>query len=969
MITPRSTRLVRVPDLRGFRDAIADLASGGDPLAARDRLIIVPTRAAAAQLTRTIDERLLQRHGAVLLPELVSRAELYTCLADRLAHCPRLLNPFEREVLLTVSSRTAEAAGARPPFRLRPALVAAMLDFYDSLQRYQKDVATFERLVLGTLEPSAESDRGAERLVRQTRFLAAAFREFEQRCSETGALDEHSLRRALIATPSRRPWRHVIATVLERSVDEYGLWPCDFDLFARLPGLERIDVVVTDECLAGAMHERMHALFPGIEECRAAGCPEPRGQPVLVVPSDTGFVHTARDREDEVAVFARRVKALARQERPPALDRVAFVVRRPLPYVYLTRDVLQSAGIPCQMFDALPLAAEPFAAALDLVFSAVTSNFTRTSLVALLGSPHFSFEHRGHTIGPMDVAALDRALSQSGYLGDVAALKSFAAGAPPPCTNAAAAAVAIAQRLAVLREPAPAPVHLHGVQQFIAAQEVLPASDDPLRERLLRARGAILGALASLRMAHAAYDTAPGEFATLAATIRRWIEGQTFAPRAGERGVHIIDADSARYADFECVQLAGLIEGEWPDRPRRDIFYSPGLLRDLGWRSEVERIDAARAGFRDLLRLPSKRLLVSTFSLENDNLVAPSSFVDEVEQSGLVAVDEPIDPVRIFEFEALGLSPPRPDVLRDVAKQWAQLRLKASTDMAPRGMTTGHAPAAFSVSALERYQDCPFKFFAAEVLRLEEPLEDEPGLSPRERGRFIHEVFQRFFQEWDRRDSPAITSEQLDDAREVFLKVVEPLLARLPDAEAALERTRLFGSAIVVGIVDQVLALEASRPEKVVERWLEYRLEGAFTLGADDRRVSLKGVADRIDLFDGRRLRVIDYKSGYAPNVKRALQVPVYALCASERLAARGGEPWAVDEAAYIVLSGKRTLVPVIRRGSCDQAAILGEARQRLFDIVDSIGRGEFPVRPYDPMICSYCAFASVCRKDYVDAD
>ena len=31
---------------------------------------------------------------------------------------------------------------------------------------------------------------------------------------------------------------------------------------------------------------------------------------------------------------------------------------------------------------------------------------------------------------------------------------------------------------------------------------------------------------------------------------------------------------------------------------------------------------------------------------------------------------------------------------------------------------------AFSVSALERYQDCPFKFFASDVLRLEEVPED-----------------------------------------------------------------------------------------------------------------------------------------------------------------------------------------------------------------------------------------------------
>ena len=146
--------------------------------------------------------------------------------------------------------------------------------------------------------------------------------------------------------------------------------------------------------------------------------------------------------------------------------------------------------------------------------------------------------------------------------------------------------------------------------------------------------------------------------------------------------------------------------------------------------------------------------------------------------------------------------------------------------------------------------------------------------------------------------------------------MAEPLLARFSEAEALLERARLFGSAISVGIVDVVLGLEASRPTAVRERWLEYRLEGEFSLGASEGpRVSLKGVADRIDLMDGNRLRVIDYKSGYPPNPKRALQAPIYALCAQERLEQRDARAWQIDEAAYVAFAGKKPLVPVVRAG------------------------------------------------------
>jgi ATP-dependent helicase/nuclease subunit B len=325
--------------------------------------------------------------------------------------------------------------------------------------------------------------------------------------------------------------------------------------------------------------------------------------------------------------------------------------------------------------------------------------------------------------------------------------------------------------------------------------------------------------------------------------------------------------------------------------------------------------------------------------------------LDDVEAAALDAVEWAADGTQIFDYEARGLNGTPP----------------AAADPRYQGMTDGYQAPAFSLSALERYQDCPFKFFASEVLRLEELPEDEPALSPRARGRFIHEVFQRFFEAWDARGAGTITSDRLDEARTLFEDVAAPLLERLPEADAGLERARLFGSAIAVGIVDVVLGLEAARPIEVRERWLERRFDGQFTLGAPDgRTVSLKGVADRIDLLDGNRLRVIDYKSGYPPEIKRALQVPVYALCAREALRQRDGEPWTIDEAAYVAFSGKRPLVPVIREGAADAEGTLTAARDRLYEVLDGVAGGLFPPRPHEPRMCTYCAYASVCRKDYV---
>ncbi|MBI3047141.1 MAG: PD-(D/E)XK nuclease family protein [Acidobacteria bacterium] len=955
---------MRVPDLQAFRRAVAELACGGTPVDVRDRLVVVPTRAAAAYLTMSIERR-LGGDAAVVLPDFVTRGDLCERFGERLPRHPPLLRGVEREALMGLACRTATGSGIEPPFRLRPGLIAEIVRFYDTLQLNLKQVDTFERLALGVLEPGAADDRGAERLAQQTRFLAAAFREFERLTQESPGIDEHRLRRQLMAEPAPRPWRHVVVAVGDRAWDLYGLYPADWDLLARIPGLERLDIVATDATVAGAVHERIHQLLPGVEEIRH-GPAEASARPLLLAPPGGGPAHVARDREEEVALFAR----LVRRDRT-ALDRTALVVCRPLPYVYVAREVLRSAGIPSQMFDALPLAAEPFAAVLDLVIAAVAGNFARGPALALLRSPHLECGERPPA--PRDLAALDRALSEAGYLGGIEALDRLIAawdeGSGPPAGAGRAVRVlrGLAGELQPLCRAAPAAEHLDLLLTFLTHHERLPGNDDPLRARLLRGRAAVLDILTTLRDAHARFDSTPVDFETVAAAVRRWIDAHTFTPYAGDTGVHVVDPESARFGEFDAVQLAGLVEGEWPESPQRNIFYPHVLLRELGWRSEAERLDGVRAAFRDLLRLPSCLLVVSTFTLEDDALVAASPLLEDVAAAGLETVERAAPGARIFEYEALAFEPGEARHLGAAARAAAARRRDAAARPRGRsGTTTGHVQPAYSLSALERYQDCPFRFFAADVLRLEEPPEDEAARSPRARGRFVHEVFQRFFEAWDARGGGTITVDCLDEARALFEHVASPMLARLPEGDAALERARLFGSAVSTGIVDVALELEASQPTEVRERWIEYRLEGAFSLGAPGGRpVSLKGVADRIDLLAGNRLRVIDYKSGYPPDPKRALQVPVYALCAQERLTGRDGAPWAVDEAAYVAFSGKRALVPVVRQGA-EADRVLARARTRLLEVVDGIERGDFPPRPHEPRICRSCAFPSVCRKDYV---
>ncbi len=165
MITPRRTRLSRVPDLHAFRRLVSVLwapGAGPDP---EFPLVIVPTQGAASQLRRT-----LEHYGSSLpeaaRPNLVTRDQLYERLHARLARPPRRLTLFEREAIAQAAAVEASigpglhppaaepsaesgsaGAGTTLPFQLRPGLVGEILRFYDQLRRQSQQVGRFAQLI------------------------------------------------------------------------------------------------------------------------------------------------------------------------------------------------------------------------------------------------------------------------------------------------------------------------------------------------------------------------------------------------------------------------------------------------------------------------------------------------------------------------------------------------------------------------------------------------------------------------------------------------------------------------------------------------------------------------------------------------------------------------------------------------------------------------------------------------------
>ena len=150
---------------------------------------------------------------------------------------------------------------------------------------------------------------------------------------------------------------------------------------------------------------------------------------------------------------------------------------------------------------------------------------------------------------------------------------------------------------------------------------------------------AVLSAIHGLRRAHQHLDDSPVELASRrrhdSAMDRR---ADVLAARRAPAACSLLDAQAARYGEFDEVFLVGLVEGEWPQRSSKSIFYPASLLSQLDWPDSRVALAGERAAFQDLMGLARRQVHLSTFELENDAIVGPSVFLEDADRLGLRTV-------------------------------------------------------------------------------------------------------------------------------------------------------------------------------------------------------------------------------------------------------------------------------------------------------------------------------------------
>ncbi len=189
----------------------------------------------------------------------------------------------------------------------------------------------------------------------------------------------------------------------------------------------------------------------------------------------------------------------------------------------------------------------------------------------------------------------------------------------------------------------------------------------------------------------------------------------------------------------------------------------------------------------------------------------------------------------------------------------------------------------FAPTVLERYRECPFKWYLTDHLRLESPADFSA-----ERiivGTVMHKAMERFFREFKQ----PLTEENRESAVSVLKEIVKTEFnernIKTPSWQAMLNG--YLGEGELESSIEKIIGLEIgfyTEGYRTPEKWLERTVAANII----DEQFTVSGRVDRV-MFNERtrEFMVVDYKTGKSKTHKeliegKALQIPLYTEAVSQ---------------------------------------------------------------------------------------
>ncbi len=744
--------------------------------------------------------------------------------------------------------------------------------------------------------------------------------------------------------------------------------------------------------------------------------------------------------EDEVSAAAKEILRLTEEQGFEWME-IGVVTRTLSPYLPVIRRVFDENRIPFACAAGEPLIQEPLAKTIIRFLRLRVEAFPRASVLDVLTSPAFRAEGDGGRPDTWEwvtrALGITRGNPGDGGLGEWRRLeRSILPSLEREEDSDRDHDASLREQMAVLwtlvtrlhAELATLPARASWGAYAAEFARLLPRYFDlpawegtPPSDHDGRVQRAIRGCLDSVeRLDVLDEDVSLEEWTDL--LVRELERAAVPSDSADRRGVQVLDAMGARGLPFRALFVLGLNEKMFPRSIREDALLRDAdrevMARDLGFNIalKLNGFEEERLLFALLLRSARERIFLSYQRADRaGRTLVPSGYLVELQRemdSAATAVKRrPSERWGEWPYEVPLLTAremrlrhiltggtvrpewravfPAPELLNESLVAMTKLE-SPQAGLTPYDGLVGPVASHWNAlerrgaapTSLERYAQCPFRYFAGRVLG-REPLdapESVVELDARARGELCHSLL-RVFHEGLKRHGAPVAETTTEDALRLLDEVA-------PAVFAEYERENWVGYPLLWTLAkDEIMELVGElirqdlrelRQSGYVPTLFEVDAKGRFdeNLPAALQVIPVRGVLDRVDAKteNGRTvLRVVDYKYTQS-SVPRdrdlataalrgsRLQPPLYLLAAKDVL----GQPAHPESAAFYYLAPNR------RDGVVDRTQLTvycwtGEAGARLGRtltlILEGIRAGRFFILPGGH--CDHCEYSALCRRHH----
>jgi len=426
--------------------------------------------------------------------------------------------------------------------------------------------------------------------------------------------------------------------------------------------------------------------------------------------------------------------------------------------------------------------------------------------------------------------------------------------------------------------------------------------------------------------------------------FRTWLgntlEREQFKPHDQISAVKIMNMQQAQYCQFDTLIIAGANIQSLPGSASQLPFFNQSVRQVLQLKNWQQQKEDQFYQFQQLL-FSAQDILITWQAEKNGEWMQPSPWVSSLQDFSQHAfANDLIDTELAHLLKHISPVTNRSDNLVDNLNTVTQSSVIIKEAATPRD---------FSASRHQRLIDCPYKFFAADVLKLK-PLEQiSHELMKSEYGENVHLILHAFHQQCP--GLPAPFTEKLSAENK------QRALSHIENLSIQVFKTHIEDSIQHRGWLERWMQTAEAYIDWQIQRqqeWEIYRLEQHAEHNLDNN-INLVGRLDRID-SNNTEYSIIDYKTGASARQQdidsaENIQLTSYATLMEE-----------VCNVIYLKLDKGEVKQTGLVEGETLQE-LKADIQQRLQTVISDI-KSASPLTAWgDTQTCHYCEMSGVCRK------